>query len=166
MAPWHDCWSSGLGGPGPNGGIPNPSDRFNFCSTRFGGAMNQSLNRDFPILQAFDDHLVVGYFTQSRDIGPAPRTDLMKALACCFHHQANFHVRTGGEWVAFGSETGILHHVTSDPASGRCVLSCDADRALFNARVLGIVADVRAAEDADSFHRPAALVTFVSSACS
>ena len=37
------------------------------------------------------------------------------AIRCCFHHQATFKVRTGGEWVTVGIGLGLLHHVADGP---------------------------------------------------
>jgi hypothetical protein len=58
---------------------------------------------------------------------------------CCFHRQAAFQVRTGGEWVAVGTGgLGLLHHVVTDPATNACRLSCDANDVLLNARSFDI----------------------------
>ena len=37
-------------------------------------------------------------------VGPDPsNAPLLRFVRCCFHHQATFKVRTGGEWLAVGS---------------------------------------------------------------
>src|SRR5262249_25075116 len=45
--------------------------------------------------------------------------------------------RAGGEWLAVGSNVGLLHHVKAD-ASGACVLSCNPRDALVNGRSFDI----------------------------
>ena len=94
--------------------------------------------RDFPIIQAFDDHLVVGRFgwdTKSttgdqpgnRVIVGADKSNVpfLQLAQCCFHHQATFKVRTGGEWVTVGQNgLGMLHHV--QVGRGRGAASCRA----------------------------------------
>jgi hypothetical protein len=132
--------------------LTTADQRYSYCQGRFGtpGQTNPDLDdfRDAPILQAFPDHLVVGRFGFA---GPIPRTQgwnidagssrnegPLKAIQCCFHSQAAFEVRTGGEWVAVGQQSvGLLHHVEAsrDPTQNkRCVLSCDPKDSLLNAR--------------------------------
>ncbi len=131
----------------------SPSDRYNFCQSTFGAPGTNPdlvLGRDFPILEAYADHLVVGRWgypndvsiesTQSRTIDPGSPNNatFLKALQCCFHSSAGFKVRTGGEWVAVGQQSvGLLHHVVAsqDPSQNqRCVLSCEPRDVLLNAR--------------------------------
>ncbi|MEO6418045.1 MAG: hypothetical protein ABIP39_01460, partial [Polyangiaceae bacterium] len=120
--------------------------RHDTCLASFGPADDQTLltaSRDFPILEAYDDHMVIGRFGQpegstavssrevvSRDPGNAA---FLKVLRCCFHHQVSFHVRTGGQWLTTGSSVGHLHHVTTS-ASGACVQSCSSREELLNSR--------------------------------
>ncbi|MGA2448676.1 MAG: hypothetical protein ABTD50_08380 [Polyangiaceae bacterium] len=144
---------------------PHATDRYNYCFATFDAAVNADthLARDFPILQAFDDYLIVGRFgwgpstvaqeagvpeiaeTASNRVIVGATADpnsapFLKQLRCCFHRQAAFKVRTGGEWVTVGSENiGLLHHVVADRNNGgRCVLSCDPQYALMNARAFGV----------------------------
>ena len=140
----NDCWDSVAGDPT----LADDSDgahRQQVCIDKFGGyGANQNAQRDFPILEAYDDHLVVGRYlytdptrpTNGRIVAPrdtSPQDDFKLAM-CCFHDQASFHVRTGAEWVALGSVSGYSHHVTAD-ANNRCVQSCDSRTVLLNARV-------------------------------
>jgi hypothetical protein len=134
----NDCWD-----PQQQG---TPQARHDTCLASFGPADDQTAltpARDFPILEASDDHLVVGRFGQpssstaisdrevvSRDPGNAA---FLKVLRCCFHHQVSFHVRAGGQWLTTGSSVGHLHHVTTS-ASGACVQSCSARESLLNSR--------------------------------
>jgi len=160
----NDCWDPPLADdPSESGPSPLAQDRYNACSSGFGydgedagTAPNQTVadeffGRDLPIIQAYDDHLVLGRFgwlpTDSKGasvseqptnrlvVGPDPSNPpFLRFLRCCFHHQAAFKVRTGGEWVTIGSASGLLHHVQTDPATHRCVPSCNQYDVLRNAR--------------------------------
>jgi hypothetical protein len=164
------CWDAPLAdAPGDNEleSSPLASDRYNYCADKYGWdgedaapegnqtVADINLLRDFPILEAYDDHLVLGRFgwlptdtsnnpvgeqTNNRVVvGPDPsNASFMRLAQCCFHHQATFKVRTGGEWLTIGSATGLLHHVQADPATNRCVLSCNPTYALENARTFDI----------------------------
>jgi len=146
------CWDSSLS---------TAQERYDACSTRFGangtdagatgvGTLADTyLSRDFPIIHAYDDHLVLGRFgwdpskspaeqTTSRVVvGPDPsNAPFLKIAQCCFHNQIGFKVRTGGEWVAVGTNgINLLHHVRV-AGDGSCVLSCDPQDALLNGRLL------------------------------
>jgi hypothetical protein len=153
----NDCWD-GFNDDATHTGTPpltDPTDRYNTCYAIFGPAGDESLiARDFPITQAFDDGLVVTRYyyptstkaapiaasTQNRKVAPADPTNkpAMKQLACCFHNETTFNVRTGGEWLTTGATSGYLHHIIVDPTTGRCVTSCDPERALLNSRDIGI----------------------------
>jgi hypothetical protein len=147
-----DCWD----------GVTDPTTRYQECFDYFEPVVEQNITRDFPILEAHDDYLLISRFNYPADSkvklpdgGPTPvpqsttnrwvtptdpsNAPFMKALKCCFHSQATFNVRAGGEWVATGSVSGLLHHVTVDPSgqTDRCVLSCDPQESLLNARSLG-----------------------------
>ena len=144
-----NCWA---GTP-----FDEPSDnyanlRYQACYNTFGPSdeADSFYARDLPIVAAFSDHLVVGRFGW---IGPTEQTNNrivvpydpvnsplpLKLATCCFHRQAAFSVRTGGEWVAVGqSGLGLLHHVVTDPSSGACRLSCDPNDVLMNSRSFDI----------------------------
>jgi hypothetical protein len=144
-------------------------NRYNLCQQTFGPPDNPTngpysladnyLLRDFPIVEAFDDHLVVTRFqwnpgesscperTTNRTVfagtngdGRDPsNTQYFKLAQCCFHNQAGFKIRTGGEWAVVGQNgLGFVHHVQTDPTSGRCVLSCDPLDVLRNGRTFDI----------------------------
>jgi len=163
-----DCWDPPLADPdGTAYPSPQATNRYDVCATQYGAdgedaapEGNQSvadinLGRDLPILEAYDDHLVLGRFgwvpqdktgalvgeqTNNRVVvGADPSNPPFLRLArCCFHHQATFKVRTGGQWLTIGSATGLLHHVQADPTTNRCVLACNASDALENARAFDI----------------------------
>lgn len=154
-----ECWVDDL--QGPTGGQDVKAlaaNRYNACTQRFGANASTDADshlwRDLPILHARDDSLEVGRFawydtdpnggavaeqtTNRTIVGADPSNKPFLAITrCCFHHQASFKVRTGGEWVAVGSNVGLLHHVKAD-ASGACVLSCNPGDALLNARSFDI----------------------------
>ena len=142
------CWDPSLGK-----GLP----RQDACARTFGVAADQNTQRDFPIVEAFDDHVVLGRFYTTaekrrevvyKDPSNAP---YLKLMQCCFHNQARFKVRTGQLWSAVGQTVGggpgvgFFSHMTSD-AAGRCVSSCDPRESLLNGRVPtnpnGIVVDL------------------------
>jgi hypothetical protein len=165
-----DCWadSFGLDDP-PNTAAPSPnaSARYDACASTYGadgedaapngGGTVADLNfsRDLPIIQAYDDHLVLGRFgwvtpdangaavqeqtTNRVIVGADPSNKVfLTRIRCCFHHQAAFKVRTGGEWLTVGSTSGMLHHVQKDPATNRCVSSCNPNDVLKNSRAFDI----------------------------
>ncbi len=114
--------------------------RYEVCSSTFGPAADQSFARDFPILEAYDDHLVLGRFgnvtpTSSREViySDASNAPYLKRMRCCFHNQVRFNVRAGAQWVTVGSTVGFLSHVTRGEGN-RCVASCDPREALLNGR--------------------------------
>ncbi len=107
------------------------SQRQSACQKTFGAAADQNTQRDFPILEAYDDKVVLGrYFTRdlaspnpSGPVGassptvpsqvatkrrevvykdPTNARDL-KLAQCCFHGQARFRVRTGQLWSVVGT---------------------------------------------------------------
>ena len=156
-----DCWEGNLvDAPAPPNSGTLANNRQSFCASRFGYAdsadatdyidnIDANLQRDYPILEAYDDHLVIGrfYYPPGAQIAVASRIitsddpSSMKAVKCCFHNQLSGpNVRTGGEWVAVGSSSGFLHHVVAAPQdpdptkSQACVLSCDPRLVLMNGR--------------------------------
>jgi hypothetical protein len=133
LADERQCW----------GGIDDPRQRHDVCANAYGTSatgVEQSFERDFPILEAYDDHLVLGRFAtlppnQTREVvyKDPSNASHMKLLRCCFHHQTKFRIRTGSQWLAVGSLVGLLNHVTRGDG-GRCVQSCEPRESLLNAR--------------------------------
>lgn len=147
------------------GGVQDQDARYQQCYDFFQPIVDQYITRDFPILEAYDDHLVISRFAYPSDnpppdsgadaaayavppstqnrvvVGPSPSNVFyLQQMRCCFSKQSTINVRTGGEWVAVGQTSGLLHHVTTDPTStppNRCVLACDSQQALLNSRSLG-----------------------------
>jgi hypothetical protein len=153
------CWGIRSNDPkrplGLDSNSPGVADkRFNYCQQAYGPASSADTHfaRDLPIINAYDDHLVVGAFnfkapeqtTNRTIVGPSPsNAPTLMSAACCFHHQAAFKVRAGAEWVAVGQNVGLLHHVVAapvaDPSQSRaCVVSCDPRAKLLNARAFDL----------------------------
>jgi hypothetical protein len=141
----NDCWS-GIAGDPSLADDSNGAHRQQVCIDKFGAfGANQNPQRDFPILEAYQHHLVLGRYlytdpstrpTNGRIVAPRDTSaqDDFKLVQCCFHNQAHFHVRTGAEWVATGAVSGYLHHVVAD-ANNACVESCDPRTVLMNSRL-------------------------------
>jgi hypothetical protein len=150
-----NCWA---GTPLDEPSDTYANDRYTACYNTFGPSTqaNSFYARDLPIISAYADHLVVGRYgwpngtvakpvdenTNNRVVVPNDPLNSplpLKIATCCFHRQAAFVVRTGGEWVAIGTGgVGLLHHVVTDPSTGACRLSCDANDVLLNARSFDI----------------------------
>lgn len=115
--------------------------RYDLCNATFGTVADESSPvRDFPVLEAYDDRLVLGrFFTftpgASREVvyKDPSNAGALKLAQCCFHGQAKFKVRGGGQWVAVGSAYGFLSHQVAG-ADGRCGPSCEPREALLNGR--------------------------------
>ena len=134
-----ECWSPEQ---------DTPAKRQDVCARTFGNAADQSTQRDFPIVEAYDDHVVLGrYYTtpepnSHREVvyKDSSNAAALKMAKCCFHNQVRFHVRTGALWSTVGSTVGggagvgFLSHVTTGDG-GRCVTSCEPRESLLNARL-------------------------------
>lgn len=128
--------------PGVRQPITDPRARYNTCSSYFGTAAQQNGSRDFPILEAYDDHLVLGRFGKTTSDTRATREAIyadpsnkpfLRLARCCFHKQVSFAVRGGAQWITTGTALGFMSHLTTD-ANNRCVASCDPREALLNGR--------------------------------
>lgn len=104
-----------------------------FCELWFGNDEAPTPRRDLRVQQAYQDRLWV----EPRFGGESPEV-LMDLVGCCFPEITGYTVRAGQQWVLRGSSTGFAHSIAVDPASGRCVPSCDPARAERNGRVLEI----------------------------
>ena len=123
--------------------------RHDACVQAFGEGDGRfgNLYRDLPIIEAYEDHLVVsryGYSGGRTDLASrvvnardSSNVSFLKVARCCFHNQAKFRVRTGRRWLALGSVTGYLHHISKGPG-GRCVQSCDSADVLLNSRAASV----------------------------
>jgi hypothetical protein len=142
----NDCWAGLKQNPdGSVADLPPGDERWGLCNATFGGEVDHNTARDFPILEAYDDRLVVGRYgyedpnartTDRREVVSADPSNapFLKSMRCCFHNQVRFKVRSGGQWVALGSAVGMLHHVVRSPDAGACVLSCESKDMLMSSR--------------------------------
>lgn len=128
--------------------LDTPQRRVDACSRTFGSGADPSLERDFPILEAYDDRLILTRFyyppesarTVNSRVVAAPDDANKEILAFarrCFHDQIRFRVRAGGQWLAQGSTMGYLRNIERG-AGGACVASCDPAKALLNARTFPV----------------------------
>lgn len=145
LAAPNSCWEGGLAvDPSePLGSAARESaaaSRHDVCAEVFGPVADENPNRDFPILEAYDDRLVVGRFAvvpggKTRELiyKDPSNAPILKLMRCCFHHQIKYGVRAASQWLTVGSVVGSLSHLKPD-ADNRCVASCDPREALLNAR--------------------------------
>jgi hypothetical protein len=152
--PWWSApdWEEGGTCADPAG--PTADTRYEFCSRLYGAGDPglRNVQRDFPILEAYSDRLVLGLYdtagnpTASEASIPnrfVARVDegssiWLQRARCCFAKQSAYRVRAGGAWLVSGSASGFLHHVKTRAADGACVVSCDASDRLLNGRVVEI----------------------------
>ncbi|MBI5537351.1 MAG: hypothetical protein HY898_31805 [Deltaproteobacteria bacterium] len=92
------------------------------CKDKYGPADSPRAEREFPILEAYQDHLVVD-------------GDLNNAW-CCFPMVPTYTVRPRAQWIVNGTVSGFLHKVAVDSATARCIESCDPSLRLRNGRVI------------------------------
>lgn len=108
---------------------------FNRCRTFFGSADVPAAGRDFTILEAYQDHVEIA----PRGGASFPDTPSWQELTrCCFPSLVSFDIRVGNQWEVVGAQSGFLHHVIADPATGVCRDSCDPDLARKNGRALRV----------------------------
>lgn len=92
------------------------------CRETFGLVRDLKRTRDFPIREAFQGTLMV--------------EGVSDIVRCCFPSMMSYAVRPANQWVVAGTSSGFLHRVEPDPSTGRCVDSCDPNKALLNGRAL------------------------------
>jgi len=92
------------------------------CRETFGVVRDPKSTRDLPIVEAYQGTLVVD--------------GVYDFVRCCFPSLVTYTVRARNQWVVTGSSAGFLHRVAPDRSTGRCVDSCDPNRALLNGRAL------------------------------
>ncbi|MEZ4310091.1 MAG: hypothetical protein R3F14_18785 [Polyangiaceae bacterium] len=100
------------------------------CSGAFGDVDTPG-GRDFMIVEAYQDRLLLEDQAISTGADPATRLGLAK---CCFPTLITYFVRPSNQWVVVGEASGFLHHVVADPETGVCRKSCDPTKVLMNGR--------------------------------
>ncbi|MEP7120758.1 MAG: hypothetical protein ABJE95_07610 [Byssovorax sp.] len=112
---------------------------FNECRALFGSVDVPATGRDFRIVEAYQDHVEIEPRTS------LPPTKLTKPEAwrqvtrCCFPSLVTFDVHVSHQWDVVGEQTGFLHHVITDPATGVCRDSCDPNESRRNGRAPRVV---------------------------
>lgn len=123
---------------------------FGDCLDEFGTLDTPSAARDLRIVEAYQDHVEITPRPQACAVAATdngtqvscpeqpddPGLDRLRRLRCCFPGALAFTVRVGGQWIVQGSQSGFIHHVVADPATGACRNSCQAIDQRKNGRVL------------------------------
>ena len=132
------CWDPSLNGADEN---LNARSATSACLGYFGTYAQQSpraisrSSRRTTITSSSVASRVVGPTTSREVIYTDPsNAPYLKLARCCFHHQVNFAVRAGSEWVTTGSVLGLMSHMTTEAATNRCVPSCNPRDQLLNSR--------------------------------
>jgi hypothetical protein len=148
----NSCWTA-------DSSQNNAAARVALCNGVYASTLDPTdpaVARDFPILEAHDDRLVIGRFGTPATGAPGGGTPdagalgatvprvvvgadpsnvpFLRLMQCCFHNQVHFNVRTGGQWSVVGTSNGFLHHIVPTGADLRCQPSCDPRLALLNGR--------------------------------
>jgi hypothetical protein len=120
-----------------NGNAVKATCSFDVCRSVFGSVDVPASGRHFTIDEAFEDNLQieprVGSTLRNSATG-LPLATWRATTDCCFPSLVTFNVRVGDQWEVAGNQSGFLHHVIADPASGVCRDSCDATQARTNGR--------------------------------
>lgn len=124
---WRDPTTGGQCGQELFGQNPTTLPGRSLCEQFFGPAEIQDPNRDYRIVEAHEDYLLV----EARGTEPAAlmsptrRRQLAEFAACCFPGSMAFGIRAGSHWLVRGGVTGFAHDVTTDPSTQRCVADCN-----------------------------------------
>jgi len=115
------------------------------CRETFGVVLDPKSTRDLPIVEARQGSLRV-------DAG-----GMFGFMRCCFPSLVSYTVRGKNQWIVTGSAAGFLHRVVPDPATGRCIDSCDPHKTLLRGRAFerDQSATVPAFDGAGVFRNPA-----------
>jgi hypothetical protein len=128
--------------------LPDPDDRywtskkegtaedklctFDLCRGLYGSFDVPAAGRDFKIIEATQDHLEI---LPRIPASFANKGQSWQTLTkCCFPSLVTFSVRVGDQWEVAGDQSGFLHHVIADPATGVCRDSCDPTLSRKNGR--------------------------------
>jgi hypothetical protein len=94
---------------------------------------------ELPIQEAFEDRVILEVTKKNERRND--EVDPVQLAKCCFPGKVQFNIRARSQWIVRGEQSGFLHHVIADPASGRCRNSCDARVSRLNGRVRQANAD-------------------------
>ena len=102
----------------------------NGCRSYFGTTDNFKSARELTILEAYQDHLVLGLL-------PTADSAAINNLHCCFPGTVQYTVRAARQWVLRGPQP--LTKLTVDVnAHGRCIRDCDPRKAYLKNRAIEI----------------------------
>lgn len=123
---WRDPATGGQCGQELFGQNPTTLPGRSLCEQFFGPAEIQSTNRDYRIVEAHEDYLLVEARgpQPEESMSPTRRRQLAEFAACCFPGSTTYGIRAGSHWLVRGAATGFAHHVTTDPSTQRCVNDC------------------------------------------
>ena len=116
---------------------------FNECRTYYGSIDVPAAGRDFTIIEAAQAQVEIAPRTPAT-FSDLPATETKPAqnwrtlTKCCFPSLVKFNVRVGDQWEVVGDQSGFLHHVITDPATGVCRDSCDPTLSRKNGRALRV----------------------------
>ncbi len=98
----------------PYWGSPDGTCDYYACEGTYSSATSPSANRDFVILEAYQDRVLVERRdSDGRERSPDPD--------CCFPTLVRYRVRTNHTWTVLASGVGFQHRTVVDGATGRCV---------------------------------------------
>jgi hypothetical protein len=151
--------------PHASGGVS--AITFADCLEEFGTLDTPSVARDLRITEAYQDHVEVTPRPQACAVSttetgtqvtcPEQPDDAglaaLRRVRCCFPGAVSFTVRVGSQWILQGSQSGFIHHVVADPATGACRNSCSVIDQRKNGRVLE-VGETATASDPRIFVNP------------
>jgi hypothetical protein len=153
---WRDPATGGQCGQELFGQNPTTLPGRSLCEQFFGPAEVQSTNRDYRIVEAHEDYLLVEArgSEPAQTMSPTRKRQLAEFAACCFPTSTAYGIRAGAHWLVRGAATGFAHDVTTDPATQRCVADCSP----VVSRQRGRAYEISCAEDCptDAENRPAA----------
>ena len=123
---WRDPSTGGQCGQALFGQSPTQLSGRSLCQQFFGPPQIQSTQRDYRIVEAREDYLLI----EPRSYDPATmsetrRRELSEFASCCFPNSTSFGIRAGSQWIVRGAATGFAHDVTTDPTTSRCVADCN-----------------------------------------
>lgn len=104
------------------------------CDLVFGTQSSPNLTREFRVVRAFNDKLVV---EPRRFSNETERRNLLDLAACCFPQNIEFRVRASQHWVLRAGGT-VAHDIGVDPDSFACVRDCSPLVAGRNSRIFEI----------------------------
>jgi hypothetical protein len=116
------------------------------CDQFFLPAELQNEHRDFRIVEASEDGLLIEPRDSVARGSEARRRQLSEFAACCFPDATAFQIRAGHQWTVRGAAIGFSHAVTTDPTSLRCVADCNP----IASRLRGRAFEISCSENCDA----------------